>query len=364
MTKFKSVIAVAMLFVLVGSPLGYAGDDETPFSSMLPESMGDVIEDTEAVLERMDGAVYIEAETEGLQPGHAYTVWAIVYNNPADCIGRCSMDDDLFHASTSVMWSGVGFIADDDGEAEFEAILVEGEAAGEILLGSGMTDAANAEVQLVVRGHGPASTDPLVRADQLSLFMGGCDLNDCIDEQMVSLGGPVILDEDSARFMDRDPENFGALIPKSRMRVEREDDRIEVNGKTRQLTPGYAYTIWAIVYNDPFACNGPCDGDDSGVYGRSVFWSGIGFIANNKGRASFETELIEGYLPGEVRTGSGLTDASMAEVHFVIRCHGPAATDDPELLEAQLTTFDGGCDLFGCVNVQSVMLCRLGGMGM
>ena len=39
---------------------------------------------------------------------------------------------------------------------------------------------------------------------------------------MVSLGGPVILDEDSARFMDRDPENFGALIPKSRMRVERE----------------------------------------------------------------------------------------------------------------------------------------------
>ena len=104
MSKFKSVIAVAMLFVLVGSPLGYAGDDETPFSSMLPESMGDVIEDTEAVLERMDGAVYIEAETEGLQPGHAYTVWAIVYNNPADCIGRCSMDDDLFHASTSVMW--------------------------------------------------------------------------------------------------------------------------------------------------------------------------------------------------------------------------------------------------------------------
>ena len=362
MTKFKSVIAVAMLFVLVVSPLGYAGDDETPFSSMLPGSMGEVIEDTEAVLERMDGAVYIEAETEGLQPGHAYTVWAIVYNNPADCIGRCSMDDDLFHASTSVMWSGVGFIADDDGEAEFEAILVEGEAAGEILLGSGMTDAANAEVQLVVRGHGPASTDPLVRADQLSLFMGGCDLNDCIDEQMVSLGGPVILDEDSARFMDRDPENFGALIPKSRMRVEREDDRIEVNGKTRQLTPGYAYTIWAIVYNDPFACNGPCDGDDSGVYGRSVFWSGIGFIANNKGRASFETELIEGYLPGEVRTGSGLTDASMAEVHFVIRCHGPAATDDPELLEAQLTTFDGGCDLFGCVNVQSVMLCRLGMM--
>jgi hypothetical protein len=359
MTKFRRIYAVVLWVMLGVTPFGYAGDDETPFSSMLPGSMGEVIEDTEAELERMDGAIYIEAETEGLQPGHAYTVWAIVYNSPADCIGRCSMDDDLFHASTSVLWSGAGFIADEDGEAEFEAILVEGEAAGEILLGDGISNAATAEVQLVVRGHGPASSDPYVLADQLSLFMGGCDLNDCIDEQMVSLGGPVILDEDRQPFMDRDPQNFGAIIPKSRMKVERDGDRIEVQGRTRQLTPGYAYTIWAIVYNDPFACNGLCDGDDSGVAGRSVFWSGIGFIANNKGRARFETELIEGYLPGEIRTGEGLTDAGMAEIHFVIRCHGPAATDDPDLLEAQLTTFDGGCDLFGCVNVQSVMLCRL-----
>jgi len=187
-------------------------------------------------------------------------------------------------------------------------------------------------------------------------------LNDCIDEQVVTLGGPVILQEDRQPFIDRDPENFGTEIPKSRVKVERESDRIEVSGRTRQLTPGYAYTIWAIIYNDPFACNGPCDGDDGDVEGRSVIWSGIGFIANNKGRASFETELIEGVFPGEVRSGEGLTDASLAEIHFVIRCHGPAATDDPDLLEAQLSTFDGACDLYGCVNVQSAMLCRLGMM--
>ncbi|OUU25793.1 MAG: hypothetical protein CBC13_01530, partial [Planctomycetia bacterium TMED53] len=182
-----NTIALVIAFFL--SSTVFAGDDEMPFRSMLMENSGAMIEDSEAEMERVDGAVIIEAETEGLQPGHAYTVWAIVYNDPMDCSGRCSMDDDLALESSSVLWSGVGFVADEDGEAEFEAIMVEGEAAGEILLGEGLTHAENAVVQLVVRGHGPASDDPLVLADQLSLFMGGCELNDCVDEQVVTLGG-------------------------------------------------------------------------------------------------------------------------------------------------------------------------------
>lgn len=357
-----NVIVIAAILMAFANPTLQADDQEIPFRSMLAENPGSVIDDSEVEFERLNGALLIEAETEGLQPGHAYTVWAIVYNSPSDCTGRCSMDDDLGNESATVLWSGVGVVADSDGEVEFEAILVEGEAAGEILFGNGLTDADNAIVQLVVRGHGPASDDPTVRADQLSLFMGGCDTNDCIDEQMVTLGEPAVLQKDRQPFVDRDPENFGTPISKSRVKVEREDDRIEITGKTRQLTPGYAYTIWAIVYNDPYACAGACDGDDSNVSGRSVFWSGIGFIANNKGRAHFETDLIEGYLPGEVRSGEGLTDASVAEVHLVIRCHGPAAPNGSELREAQLSTFDGGCEEYGCVNVQSAMLCRLAQM--
>ena len=356
------VIAIASILIALSNPFVHADDQELPFLSMLPGNPGTEIEDSEVEFERIDGAIIIEAETEALQPGHAYTVWAIVYNDPSDCNGRCSMDDDLANDSASVLGSGVGVIADSDGEVEFEAVLVEGEAAGEILFGNGLTDASNAIIQLVVRGHGPASDDPMVLADQLSLFMGGCDTNDCLDEQVVTLGEPVILQKDRQPFIDRDPENFGEVISKSRVKVERESDRIEITGKTRQLTPGYAYTIWAIVYNDPYACSGACDGDDSNVSGRSVFWSGIGFVANNKGRAHFETDLIEGYLPGEVRSGNGLTDASIAEVHLVIRCHGPAAPNGSELREAQLSTFDGGCEQYGCVNVQSAMLCRLAQM--
>jgi len=164
-----------MVFAFFGSSLSFADEEEMSFRSMLMGNAGEVIDDSEAVLERGDGVVFIEAETEGLQPGHAYTVWAIVYNDPMACNGRCGMDDDLSLESSSVLWSGVGFVADEDGEAEFEAVMVEGEAAGEILLGDGLTNAANAIVELVVRGHGPASDDPLILADQLSLFMGGCD---------------------------------------------------------------------------------------------------------------------------------------------------------------------------------------------
>ena len=48
----------------------------------------------------------------------------------------------------------------------------------------------------------------------------------------------------------------------------------------------------------------------------------------------------------------GLTDAAAAEIHLVVRGHGPAAIHDPEMLEAQTSTFMGGCETLGCVDVQ------------
>jgi hypothetical protein len=45
-------------------------------------------------------------------------------------------------------------------------------------------------------------------------------------------------------------------------------------------------------------------------------------------------------LPGQLVFGSGLTDAKKAEVHLVVRDHGPAL---PGMIEPQVTTFGGGC---------------------
>jgi hypothetical protein len=48
----------------------------------------------------------------------------------------------------------------------------------------------------------------------------------------------------------------------------------------------------------------------------------------------------------------GLTDAASAEIHLVVRSHGSAALDDPAMLEAQTSTFMGGCETLGCEDVQ------------
>ncbi len=77
------------------------------------------------------------------------------------------------------MWTGVGLIADEDGELEFEALVIENEPAGEIVTGPGLTDMDNAEIHLFVRSHGPASDDPEVLEAQLSQLMGGCDIYGC-----------------------------------------------------------------------------------------------------------------------------------------------------------------------------------------
>jgi hypothetical protein len=48
-------------------------------------------------------------------------------------------------------------------------------------------------------------------------------------------------------------------------------------------------------------------------------------------------------LPDEL--AFGLLEPESAQVFLAIHSHGPAS-EDPEVLEAQLTSFTGGCDLF------------------
>ena len=59
-------------------------------------------------------------------------------------------------------------------------------------------------------------------------------------------------------------------------------------------------------------------------------------------------------VPGIVY-GPGLLDAEKAEVHLVVRSHGPAVDG---AFDAQLSTFGGGCDpidVAPCVDVQYAM---------
>ena len=111
-------------------------------------------------------------------PGHTYTIWAGVFNDPDECDDECDITD-FGVDGWSIIWTGVGLIADEDGEIEFDALVIENEPAGEIVTGPGLVDMGNAEIHLFIRSHGPASDDPAVLEEQLSMLMGGCALYGC-----------------------------------------------------------------------------------------------------------------------------------------------------------------------------------------
>lgn len=109
---------------------------------------------------------------------------------------------------------------------------------------------------------------------------------------------------------------------------------------TSGLTRGDAYTVWAVVFNNPSACDGPCDAADLAdpdTESASTLFTGK--VARG-GHAVFVDRL---------RVGDALTDPANAEIHLIVRTHGPAI---PELLDEQLSTLNGGCPPNECANVQ------------
>lgn len=137
---------------------------------------------------------------------------------------------------------------------------------------------------------------------------------------------------------------------------------------TSGLTPGRVVTLWWAIFNDPRYCAGavcaPPDLNNPLVNGSLQF--GGGQIVGLNGRADFSGYLGVGDNTGFYRLpmfpnmpdpAPGIVDAKGAEVHLVIRDHGPANAD-PVILQQQLTTFPGGCALFPCTNIQAAIFQR------
>lgn len=108
----------------------------------------------------------------------------------------------------------------------------------------------------------------------------------------------------------------------------RTDDGVSMTLKTTGLEPG-AYTVWWVVFNPDVA-------------GMSVGFA-AGHVVGANGTATFAANLREGE-PLSI-AGGPLEDARGADIHLVVRYHGPV---DPLHLYDQLHTFEPGI----AVNVQ------------
>ena len=130
---------------------------------------------------RTPNGIEFHLRTTELTAGNAYTLWFVVFNNPAGCTfggqGVCGPTDvvnDL--ARPDMMWAA-GSLVSGSGEATFAGRRQAGDGSSSAngpvgLPAYGLEDPYGAEVQLVVHNHGPVI--PGYLPDMIKSIDGGC----------------------------------------------------------------------------------------------------------------------------------------------------------------------------------------------
>lgn len=141
----------------------------------------------------------------------------------------------------------------------------------------------------------------------------------------------------------------GSTVNGSSATLKRGESAVWARVNTTELLPG-AYTNWWVIFNNPSACTDPCDLDDLfNLAQRAAVQSSVlfaaGGVVRHTGVGHFNAHLEEGVLPmgpGQVGFGPGLLDAQGAEIHYLVRYHGPASADTM-ILQKQVSHIAGGC---------------------
>lgn len=128
--------------------------------------------------DEVQGATVI-LKTSDLLPWGAYTLWMVVFNNPAACgEGGCS-GADLGNPDVmgDVLWTN-GRLIGKAGTASFYGRVLEGDISGSLLTiltgmkTPGLLDARKAEIHFVVRSHGKAIKE--LAREMITTFGAGC----------------------------------------------------------------------------------------------------------------------------------------------------------------------------------------------
>jgi len=161
------------------------------------------------------------------------------------------------------------------------------------------------------------------------------------------------------------------VIRHAEAKLVRDDDSVDLDLETYRVGDEHTFTVWWIIFNNPAACaTTPCgpgdlpqNGGNPAVQGAGL-WA-TGGLSDDDGELKLTAHLEENNPPGQVLPWSdpdGLLDAEGAEIHIVIRDHGP---EQDGLLYAQTHTFGGGCNNtppilgtngnYACVDVQAAI---------
>ncbi|MEO6655142.1 MAG: hypothetical protein ABIO36_03590 [Pyrinomonadaceae bacterium] len=138
------------------------------------------------MLARKPDGIFMTLYTTGLVPGTVATAWIAVFNTPAGCATNpCTAADMANSNAHGVLYYGGGKIIGTEGTANFGGFRAVGDTMGVFNGTFGrLIFPLTAEIHLVVRTHGVASTDPSVLSQQLTTFSGGCPPNTCSNVQI------------------------------------------------------------------------------------------------------------------------------------------------------------------------------------
>jgi hypothetical protein len=159
------------------------------------------------------------------------------------------------------------------------------------------------------------------------------------------------------------PFPVGPDLPGTSSSLVRTDSGVSMTIHTNGLVSGNAYTVWFVIFNTPADCvDDGCGVDDVFANrGTPSLRLAAGHVGGASGLGNFGGHLSVGDTGGPACSsdpstlgscGPGLLDARAAEIHLVVRSHGPAI---PDLTSEQISSFLGGCSVNACANIQAAV---------
>ena len=185
MKPVRTVISgnvVLMLLVLLTLALsgprpaaaGGPADVQSTTVSWHAQSGSGIVPGAWASLVRSDQGATFTFHATQLNPGHVYTIWFVIVNDPAACAtSPCTPADIILNSAgvSSDVTYGAGHLAGNSGQASFSGHIPAG-ALANAWYGPGFTNLRGAEIHLVLNDHGPML--PSLVSDMLHTYRGGC----------------------------------------------------------------------------------------------------------------------------------------------------------------------------------------------
>jgi hypothetical protein len=204
----RLLLAVSLLGISLQAEADDNGGPQETFQIMpLTETMDSPDPATGAVrLNRTRNELWASVHVTDLEPNSAFTIWAVIFNRPEECITnpaadvRCGGDDlsAVPNPARASAFNEGAFVTGDEGTANINIHIRSGAppAGAFVLWGQGgLNDNGvrpglregngfGAEIHVVIRTHEGILEEAL--AAQLSMFNGGCPPNTCTNVQMAT----------------------------------------------------------------------------------------------------------------------------------------------------------------------------------